>query len=68
MARTTLDIDEELLGQAMAVTALRSKTDVVEQALRVLLQEHARLRLLESLGTYEIDLEQEELDRMRAED
>jgi Arc/MetJ family transcription regulator len=66
MARTTLAIDADLLAQAMQATDARSKTEVVEQALRVLIQTQASQRLLESLGTYDIDLTREELDRLRA--
>ena len=43
--RTTLNIDDELMGEAMRQTALKSKTQVVERALRVLLEREARRRI-----------------------
>lgn len=66
MSRTTLDIDEELLAAAMAVSGLKTKTAVVEQALRTFLNQQAQLRLLEELGTFDLDLDQEQIERMRA--
>lgn len=66
MSRTTLDIDAELLAAAMAVSGLKTKTAVVEQALRTFLNQQAQLRLLEELGTFDLDLDQEQIERMRA--
>lgn len=65
MARTTLDINEQLLATAMAVSGLKTKTAVVEQALQTLVREQARQRLIESLGTYDLDLDQETIEYLR---
>jgi Arc/MetJ family transcription regulator len=43
--RTTVNIDETLMRQAMQQTGLKSRTDVLELALRVLLEREARRKL-----------------------
>lgn len=43
--RTTLDLDEGLVRQAMQETGSRSKTELVERGLRALLEREARKRL-----------------------
>lgn len=43
--RTTLDLDEALVQQALKETGARSKTELVEQGLRALLEREARRRL-----------------------
>jgi Arc/MetJ family transcription regulator len=49
--RTTLDLDEELLRQALAATGVRTKTAVIEMGLRALLEREARLRLKALYGS-----------------
>ncbi len=65
MARTTLDIDEALLEMAMESIGAKTKTETVELALRELIRQRRRRELIESLGTYELDLDPEELRRLR---
>lgn len=65
MARTTLDIDEALLEKAMESSGAKTKTETVELALRELIRHQRRRELIESLGTYELDLDPEELRRLR---
>ena len=43
--RTTLDLDEALVMQAMRETGSRSKTELVERGLKALLEREARKRL-----------------------
>jgi Arc/MetJ family transcription regulator len=43
--RTTLDLDESLVQQALQETGARSKTEVIEMGLRLLLEREARRRL-----------------------
>jgi hypothetical protein len=43
--RTTLDLDQGLVEQALAETGARSKTEVIEMGLRLLLEREARKRL-----------------------
>lgn len=43
--RTTLDLDDSLVRQALAETGARTKTEVIEMGLRSLLEREARKRL-----------------------
>lgn len=43
--RTTLDLDEALLAQALELTGAKTKTEVIEMGLRALLEKEARKRL-----------------------
>jgi Arc/MetJ family transcription regulator len=43
--RTTLDLDESLMQQALQETGAKSKTEVIEMGLRLLLEREARRRL-----------------------
>jgi Arc/MetJ family transcription regulator len=68
MARITVDIDEQLLEKALALSEARTKKAVVEEALR----EFVRARRIESLrrklGNFELGLTYEELMRMREDE
>jgi Arc/MetJ family transcription regulator len=43
--RTTLDIDETLVRQALKETGAKSKTDVIEMGLKLVLEREARKRI-----------------------
>ena len=68
MARTTVDIDEELMGEAMMISEASTKKGVIEEALR----EFVRARRIESLrrrlGNFELGLTHEDLRRMREDE
>jgi len=49
--RTTLNIDDRLLREALRVTGARTKTEVVERGLRSLLERAARTRLAALRGS-----------------
>jgi Arc/MetJ family transcription regulator len=49
--RTTLDIDEDLVRKALLETGAKTKTQVVEMGLRVLLEREARKRLKALYGS-----------------
>ena len=54
--RTTLNLDQKLVAQAMKETQTPSKTAVIELGLRLLLERQARRRL-KALGGHLPDLE-----------
>ena len=58
--RTNIEIDDELMAQALELTGLRTKRAVVEAALRALIDRASRRRLKEAFGKYpwEGDLDQ----------
>jgi hypothetical protein len=43
--RTTLNLDEELVRQALRESGARSKTEVIEMGLKLILEREARRRL-----------------------
>ena len=65
MTRTTLDIDDALLTEAVRLSRSKSKTGAIEEGLRLLVRDHQRKRLLDELGTFELDLDLEALHRLR---
>ena len=48
--RTTLDLDEELVRRALKESGARSKTQVIEMGLRLVIEREARLRLKKLYG------------------
>jgi len=50
MARTNIDIDEDLIAQAMQVSGARTKREVVDRALRDLVARSRRTRLRDVWG------------------
>ena len=49
--RTTINVDDNLMRKAQRQTGLKSKTEVLELALRVLLEREARRKLKALYGT-----------------
>jgi Arc/MetJ family transcription regulator len=60
--RTNIEIDDQLLAQAMRLSGLRTKRAVVEAGLRALIEKRGRELLLEAAGKYRWE---GDLDRMR---
>lgn len=48
--RTNIDIDDELIAEAMAATGLPTKRATVEEALRRLVQRHRRERAVAEMA------------------
>jgi len=65
MKRTTVLIDEGLLEEAIKATGARSKREAIEKGLRSLVRWYNRETLDTELGTFEIDLTLEDLERLR---
>jgi len=65
MARTTLDIDDTLLQEAMSLTRARTKTEVVEAGLREIIRRARLNSLRQKLGTFEFGTTPEDFWRMR---
>lgn len=63
--RTTLDINEKLMEDAMKETALPTKKEVVEEALSELIRSRRIEKLRRMIGSYEIGITPEDLRRMR---
>lgn len=67
MGKTTVIIDEQLMKEAMQVTQLHTKREVIEEGLRELVRRKNRDLLREELGTYDLDLTIENLRESREE-
>ncbi len=55
--RTTLDLDEALLNEAMKWTGETTKTGTINEALKQIVKFKKRLRLLELAGKVKIDVD-----------
>ena len=65
MKRTSLILDADLIAEAMRLTGAKTKTQVVDLALRELVKSVQRRKLQEELGSYKLTLTPEELQRLR---
>ena len=65
MRKTTVMIDENLLEEAVQAIGARTKKEAIEAGLQALIQRHNREALRKELGTFDIDLTLEELERLR---
>jgi Arc/MetJ family transcription regulator len=64
--RTTVDIDPDLLAEAMRVTAARTKKEVIHTSLVELIRRFRIEELKAMAGTLDLDLDPVHLDRLRA--
>ena len=67
MGKTAVLIDDVLIKEALRATNLKTKKSVIEMGLKELLKIKNRELLRRDLGTFDIDLSLEELNRKRAE-
>ena len=65
MRKTTVLIDDDLLKAAAEAVGTRTKKETIEAALLSLVRKHAREKLRKELGTFDIDLTPEELEKLR---
>ncbi len=68
MGKTTVVLDEDLLENAKEAIGARTKKETIETALREIVKQHQRDLLRKELGTYKLNLSQEDLDKMRSDD
>jgi len=65
MGKTTVVLDERLLADAMEASGAKSKKEAIEAGLRSLVQHRHREMLRKELGTFDIELDLDELERLR---
>ncbi|MBI2918694.1 MAG: type II toxin-antitoxin system VapB family antitoxin [Chloroflexi bacterium] len=65
--RITLVIDDALLAADMKAAGVRTKRQAIEAGLRELVRQKNLQSLQEELGTYDLELSLEELERLRSE-
>ena len=68
MAKTTVEIDERLLREARDITHLKTKKAIIERGIRELLRMHTQKILKQELGSFDIDLSLDELNKRRSEE
>jgi Arc/MetJ family transcription regulator len=65
MKKTTVLLDEKLLETAIQAIGARTKREAIEAGLQSLVQRHNRESLRKELGTFNMDLTLDELERLR---
>jgi Arc/MetJ family transcription regulator len=63
--RITVEIDDDLMDEALRVSAIRTKKAAIEEALREFVRRRRIEQLRKMVGTDAIDLTLEDLRRMR---
>lgn len=66
MGKTTVFVDETLINHALKVSKLRTKKEVIEAGLKELVRKKNQELLRGELGTFDIDLSLDELNKRRA--
>ena len=66
--RTTVDIDSDLLAEAMRLCEARTKKEVIHRSLTEFIRRQRIEELKSMAGTMDLDLDAESLDRLRADD
>jgi len=67
MAKTTVVIDDELLREAMKVIGARTKKQAISAGLRELIRKENLEALRRELGTFDLVLSSDELEKLRNE-
>ncbi len=66
MGKTTVVLDNELIEKALSTTNLKTKKEVIEEGLKELIRKKNRELLRKELGTYDIELTPDELEKLRS--
>jgi len=67
MAKTTVVIDDELLKEAMKVIGAKTKKQAISAGLKELVRRKNLEALRQEVGTYDLALSLEELEKLRNE-
>lgn len=67
MAKTTVVIDDELLNEAMKASGAKTKKQVITTGLQELIRKKNLEALRQELGTFDLALSLEELEKLRNE-
>ena len=67
MAKTTVIIDDELLDEAMKVSGAKTKKEAITTGLKELIRRRNIEALCQELGTFDLALSLEELEKLRDE-
>ena len=67
MAKTTVIIDDKLLDEAMRVSGAKTKKQAITTGLKELIRRKNLEALRQELGTFDLALSSEELEKLRDE-
>jgi metal-responsive CopG/Arc/MetJ family transcriptional regulator len=65
--RMSVTLDKELLDEAQSILCKKTKREVIEEALRELVRKKRREEAIEHAGKIDMDIDLEELLKMREE-
>jgi Arc/MetJ family transcription regulator len=65
MGKITVFIDDQLIENALRATKSKTKREVIERGLRELLRKNSQEMLKRELGTFDIDLTLDRLEKKR---
>ncbi|MBI3798733.1 MAG: type II toxin-antitoxin system VapB family antitoxin [Deltaproteobacteria bacterium] len=68
LVRTTIELDEKLLQEAVIATGVKKKRQLIELALQEVVRQRRIDRLRQRLGKTSLTITGEDLRRMRADD
>ena len=63
--KTSIEIDEKLLGEVRSILGTATIKDTVEESLRFVVRQRALQEVVDLFGTVELDLTTEKLRQMR---
>jgi Arc/MetJ family transcription regulator len=66
--RTTIDINDDLIQEAMRLAGAKSKKEVIHLSLRELIRHKRIERLIKKLGNVPLDLTPEDLEKLREDE
>lgn len=66
--RTTLEIDDRLLRQALALTKAKTKKELIHRSLQAVIRQQRIERLIGTLGRFPLQLTARRLTKLRADD
>jgi Arc/MetJ family transcription regulator len=66
--RSTIDIDEHVLAEAMKVANVRTKKELIDLSLRELVRKKRRERLSSKLGKIFLNISASQLEKMRKDE
>jgi len=66
--RTTIDINSELIQEAQRLSNVSTKKALVELSLKTFIRQKKKENLKSMIGNFDLDLNQDELERMRQDE
>jgi Arc/MetJ family transcription regulator len=68
MPKTTVEINEKLLERAMKISGAKTKKGAIESGLKELIKSINKNMLKKELGTFDLDISVEDLEKMRRDE